>query len=91
MLFSPTPSITWTGPSGSLPTGRYSLNNYDTTLTIIDVELSDAGKYTCTGTNSIGSYSNQLTVTVNSKSAIRSLGDLPESVYISDARNCTRK
>ncbi|XP_077565479.1 neuronal cell adhesion molecule-like isoform X2 [Stigmatopora nigra] len=60
----PTPEMSWQKDGGELPTSRVSFLNYKKTLKISDVSEADAGDYTCTATNHLGSAHHIIKVTV---------------------------
>lgn len=66
-FYSPTPSVAWSKISGDLPYDRIVFTNYNTALTITNVETSDAGQYNCTGTNAQGSSSFVVELEVDGK------------------------
>jgi len=49
--FSPDPSLTWSKVEGSMPISRYTIVNYNTELTIWNVQKSDEGDYRCRASN----------------------------------------
>jgi hypothetical protein len=59
----PTPTVTWTMQGTLLPLVRAVQSG--NTLTIERVRYADAGTYTCTGSNSAGSATQQISVVVN--------------------------
>ncbi|XP_061770260.1 neuronal cell adhesion molecule a isoform X8 [Nerophis ophidion] len=60
----PTPDMSWQKDGGELPTSRVSFLNYKKTLKISDVGEADAGDYTCTATNRLGTVDHVIKVTV---------------------------
>ncbi|XP_054656557.1 neuronal cell adhesion molecule a isoform X8 [Dunckerocampus dactyliophorus] len=60
----PTPEMSWQKDGGELPTSRVSFLNYKKTLKISDVSEADAGDYTCTATNRLGTVDHVIKVTV---------------------------
>ncbi|XP_061922529.1 neuronal cell adhesion molecule a isoform X5 [Entelurus aequoreus] len=60
----PTPDMSWQKDGGELPTSRVSFLNYKKTLKISDVGEADAGDYTCTATNRLGTADHVIKVTV---------------------------
>ncbi|XP_061817410.1 neuronal cell adhesion molecule a isoform X4 [Nerophis lumbriciformis] len=60
----PTPDMSWQKDGGELPTSRVSFLNYKKTLKISDVGEADAGDYTCTATNRLGTADHIIKVTV---------------------------
>ncbi|XP_057711917.1 neuronal cell adhesion molecule a isoform X7 [Corythoichthys intestinalis] len=60
----PTPEMSWQKDGGELPTSRVSFLNYKKTLKISDVNEADAGDYTCTATNRLGTAHHIIKVTV---------------------------
>nr|XP_057933263.1 neuronal cell adhesion molecule a isoform X17 [Doryrhamphus excisus] len=60
----PTPEMSWQKDGGELPTSRVSFFNYKKTVKISDVSEADAGDYTCTATNRLGTVDHVIKVTV---------------------------
>ncbi|XP_061524472.1 neuronal cell adhesion molecule a isoform X2 [Phycodurus eques] len=60
----PTPEMSWQKDGGELPTSRVSFLNYKKTLKILDVSEADAGDYTCTATNRLGTAHHNIKVNV---------------------------
>ncbi|XP_061662961.1 neuronal cell adhesion molecule a isoform X2 [Syngnathoides biaculeatus] len=60
----PTPEMSWQKDGGELPTSRVSFLNYKKTLKVLDVSEADAGDYTCSATNRLGSVHHNIKVTV---------------------------
>ncbi len=63
----PAPSISWLRRGGTLPTGRHSVDNFNTELTINDVEFGDEGDYICRGHNRQGNMEQYIQIDVQSK------------------------
>ena len=67
-FFSPTPTVSWTRVGKSMPSGRVQKGNSGQELIIENVQLSDAGRYECSGVNDESAapvtYSFDLTVSV---------------------------
>ncbi|XP_053908237.1 neural cell adhesion molecule L1 isoform X2 [Cuculus canorus] len=60
----PTPSIHWRRLNGPLPPGRASLENFNKTLRLREVEEADDGEYECVAENSQGQARRSHLVTV---------------------------
>ncbi|XP_061299182.1 neural cell adhesion molecule L1 isoform X4 [Pezoporus flaviventris] len=60
----PTPSVRWQRLNGPLPLGRVSLENFNKTLRLRDVEEADDGEYECVAENSQGQARRSHLVTV---------------------------
>ncbi|XP_030330139.1 neural cell adhesion molecule L1 isoform X1 [Strigops habroptila] len=60
----PTPSVRWQRLNGPLPRGRVSLENFNKTLRLRDVEEADDGEYECVAENSQGQARRSHLVTV---------------------------
>ena len=62
VFFSPEPSLTWSKLNGSMPIGRYDLQNYNSKFQINNVRQSDEGDYKCRGANSAngGSFTDEI-------------------------------
>uniref|UniRef100_A0A8V5GZ41 Neural cell adhesion molecule L1 n=1 Tax=Melopsittacus undulatus TaxID=13146 RepID=A0A8V5GZ41_MELUD len=60
----PTPSVRWQRLNGPLPLGRVSLENFNKTLRLRDVEEADDGEYECVAENSQGRARSSHLVTV---------------------------
>lgn len=58
------PVLSWKGPGGSLPIGRYRLDKFDSELTINDITASDQGDYICSASNSRGQNTHTLQLRV---------------------------
>ena len=60
--FSPDPSLTWSKLNGSMPMGRYELQNYNSKFHITNVKQLDEGDYKCRGANSAngGSFTHEI-------------------------------
>ncbi len=67
----PQPSISWLRRGGILPTGRHTTDNFNTALTIHDVEFGDEGDYICRGYNVEGVIEQYIHIDVQSKSRTR--------------------
>jgi hypothetical protein len=72
MCFSPTPAITWSKVGGTLPEGRYRIENHATELTIGDIEPSDKGTYQCEGSNSAANGLYNVGILLNIEGTIKS-------------------
>ena len=65
------PNITWTNPSSSVLTPQSTVSDgttHNSTLILYNVDLDDAGMYTCTATNQGGQNSSVATLTVTGNS-----------------------
>jgi len=52
---SPEPSLTWSRSDGQpLPNGRYSVESFNSSLRIVDIQMSDEGDYKCEARNANG-------------------------------------
>jgi len=56
--------LTWSRVDGSLPISRYTIVNYNTELTIWNVQQSDEGDYRCRATNVNGAQDNVIQIDV---------------------------
>uniref|UniRef100_A0A8C5EK91 Heparan sulfate proteoglycan 2 n=1 Tax=Gouania willdenowi TaxID=441366 RepID=A0A8C5EK91_GOUWI len=61
---SPTPKLTWLKNGGQVPTQAQMERTDIGTLLIPDIRVSDSGTYMCVGSNSIGSNSSPIKVSV---------------------------
>ncbi|KAE8281473.1 Neuronal cell adhesion molecule [Larimichthys crocea] len=60
----PTPDISWQKDGAELPSSRMSVQNFQKTLKISDVNEGDAGDYHCTASNKLGNTHHVIKVTV---------------------------
>ncbi|XP_019116046.2 neuronal cell adhesion molecule a isoform X3 [Larimichthys crocea] len=60
----PTPDISWQKDGAELPSSRMSVQNFQKTLKISDVNEGDAGDYHCTASNKLGTTHHVIKVTV---------------------------
>lgn len=67
-FFRPLPKIIWSGPKNNLPSGRSSLSQFETHLTISNITKSDEGDYVCIATNSKGTVNRTLNIPVEGTS-----------------------
>ncbi|NXA16549.1 NGCA protein, partial [Sapayoa aenigma] len=70
----PTPWVTWRRLNGPLPPGRATLDNFNKTLRLRDVEEADDGEYECVAHNSQGQARRSHLVTVEGTGALGSTG-----------------
>lgn len=64
---SPTPTVRWQRLNGPLPRGRASLENFNKTLRLREVEEADDGEYECVAENSQGQARHSHLVTVEGR------------------------
>jgi len=65
---SPEPSLAWSKVRGSMPIGRYNIINYNTELTISNVQKSDEGDYLCRASNPNGVQDHTIQIDVQGES-----------------------
>uniref|UniRef100_A0A3B4XVX7 Heparan sulfate proteoglycan 2 n=1 Tax=Seriola lalandi dorsalis TaxID=1841481 RepID=A0A3B4XVX7_SERLL len=73
---SPTPKLTWLKNGGQIPPQRTDIG----TLLIPNIKMSDSGTYMCVGSNSIGSNSAPIKVTVLKADHISSVVSIQPSI-----------
>lgn len=67
LRYSPTPTIKWFKKGGDLPVRKVKFENYNKTLSIINVSEEDAGEYVCMANNQLGSIRHSIFVQVKGK------------------------
>jgi hypothetical protein len=86
---NPTPSIIWRKLGGQLPVGRHIKQNFNSELTITNVEQSDEGEYVCTGSNKLEKSDTTIRLDVQAAPEFRQKSDLPRNLNLTDGDSVT--
>lgn len=85
----PEPSLTWLKVGGSLPIGRYTILNYNTELTIRNVQPSDEGDYLCRAANSNGIQEHTIQIDVQASPVFKDFSNRPHNINVTEGDRVT--
>jgi len=86
---NPDPSLQWSKVIGSLPLGRHQITNYNTELTIRDVQKSDEGDYYCKASNPQKHQDHLIQMQVQAAPVFREISDKPHNLNTTEGSTIT--